>query len=104
MLVSSYDENLLVYEPSSQEMLEKYQKVGNLWRIIQKDEHIISSCIYDGVRIFDLNYNLQKNIKTESICYAICLMDTKLVWAPFYSNCIEWIDFDGSADILLQLS
>lgn len=92
--VSSYDEDLVLYDPDTLKAIGRCNKVGALWKTVQRGKFIVSSCIYQGLRIFDSQFRLLKTIDTETICYAVCCMDTKLVWAPYYSGYIEWIEFD----------
>ncbi|KAM0681536.1 hypothetical protein GINT2_000049 [Glugoides intestinalis] len=96
--ISSYDENLIGYDEKTFEELKYIDKTGTLWRSFEKNEKIISSCIYDGVKIFDNEFNLIHHIETESICYAICSTTDKLIWAPFYSNSILWCDIKFLCD------
>lgn len=92
--VSSYDEDLIVYSKAHHHQIIKYESVGALWKMIQWEQCVVSSSIYGGVRIFDKDYNLIKLIETETICYGICIVGKKLVWAPYYNNRIEWIDLE----------
>ncbi|ELA42754.1 uncharacterized protein VICG_00069 [Vittaforma corneae ATCC 50505] len=95
--VSSYDESLIIYDSKSLRVISRHDKIGTLWKIVQKGNFIISSCIYQGLKIFDLQFNVLETLETEAICYAVCCTDTKLIWAPYYSGCIEWVEFDWNA-------
>lgn len=94
--VSSYDEDVVIYDKGSLVEIKRHKKVGTLWKMIQRDTCIVSSCIYQGIRIFDLDFRLLKSIDTESICYGICCLGEKLVWAPYYNSRIEWMWLDWS--------
>lgn len=95
LYISSYDENLMVYEPDNHTFIKKFDKIGTIWKTIKNDKFIACSCIYEGVKIFDLDFNLIKHIKTDTICYGICFVGSRFVWSPFYNNRIEWIDMNN---------
>lgn len=92
--VASYDEDLVIHDLNTFKVVKKHLKIGTLWKIIQKGNFIFASCIYQGLKIFDLQFNLLKAVLTESICYAVCCTDRQLIWAPYYSCYIEWERFD----------
>jgi len=92
--VSSYDEDLVIYDKKSLVEIKRHKRVGALWKMIQIGDYIVSSCIYQGVRIFDLDFKLLRSIETESICYGVCCLGSRLVWAPYYNGCIRWMNIE----------
>lgn len=95
LYISSYDDCIEVYEFSTFEFIKRIDKIGSAWKIIHKNSLLYCSCIYDGVKIFDCDFNLIKSFPTKTICYGICLSEKELIWASFYEQCLFWNDIDS---------
>lgn len=90
IIVTSYDDNVEIFDFNTLSMKKKIIKSGSLWKILKYNEVYFCASIYDGVKIFDSNFNLLKQIKVETICYGIWISGYKLIWADFYEKKINW--------------
>lgn len=95
VFISSYDGNIEVYGLETSFMTRKIENVGALWKMIEYDGRIVASSIYDGLKIFDSEFNQITQIKTETICYGVYCVNDVVLWAPFYSNIILWNKIDS---------
>lgn len=101
LFISSYDDNVEVFDRHTLELKKKSAKLGSLWKILKHGNFFICSAIYEGLKIFNSEFELIKQIPVKTICYAIHLSDNRIIWADFYNKKIMWIDlqliFDNQA-------
>lgn len=82
ILVGAYDGKLIEYDKVYKQKQE--HDLGNVWRIVQIEDNLGLSCMYDGVKIIDTNYNIIKTYETKSIAYAIDYNQDRLVFSDYY--------------------
>lgn len=88
LYISSYDDNVEVYDENTLEYQTVYRKTGSLWKMILAGEQIYAACMYDGCKIFDKKFNLNTCIPTGSICYGLWVNGVEFIWSSFYENAI----------------
>lgn len=86
--ISSYDGNVEAFEVGIPERRRKIEGTTSLWKMVRKGPAIHCSCMYDGYRKLDLEFNLIESVPTESICYGMCVAGDTAYWSSFYENCI----------------
>lgn len=94
ILVSSYDDNLEVYCLNTLELKETKRHVGSLWKIEKTGKVFVCACMYEGMKIFDGDFNLLCTYKTNSICYGLCIVSKMVFWSSFYDNTVFWASLD----------
>lgn len=65
-------------------MLSK--NVGSVWRMRIGDEKICVACVHDGVKVFDMSWNLMRNICTSSMVYAAEIKEDYVIFTSFYEK------------------
>lgn len=96
LCVSSYDGNVELYEFGTLRRCGVFQNVGSLWKMVCHGTKIHCSCVYDGYRVFDTDFNLLATVPTDSICYALCIAGGEVLWSSFYDNCIFYRGLDDT--------
>ncbi|ORD95293.1 hypothetical protein A0H76_991 [Hepatospora eriocheir] len=69
-------------------VIETFKNTTSLWKIIETETGYISAAIYDGLKFFDKKFNLLNEIKTKSICYAVCKIDNRIFYSSFYQKTV----------------
>lgn len=90
LLISSYDDKIEVYDSNTLLLLRTMKNTGSAWKMAYDKGFIYCACIYDGLRIFDSDLNILKTIKTNSICYGLCITEQELLWSSFYDHMLFW--------------
>ncbi len=88
LYVTSYDDNIVVYEIETLKEISTIKKIGSVWNLIKKNEKFYCACMYDGLKIYDNNWSLLDHYPTNSICYGLCLDENYVYWSSFYDRCI----------------
>lgn len=91
--VFSYDNNILTYN-NNLEIISKKTNKPSIWKIIKYKNYYICACIYDGLVIFDQDFVIIKKLKTESICYGLCMCDNFIYFSSFYDKNLYKLDVE----------
>lgn len=104
ILISSYDDNVEIYDFKNQSHIKKIENVGSCWKMIYSDNLIFAACMYDGLKIFNREFKLVKSIKTDTICYGLCISKSEVYWSCFYGKSIFWCDlFDIKESLKIEI-
>lgn len=93
LIISSYDDNIEIFDKETLQIRRKILKTGSLWKILKLDDFFVCSSIYDGVKLFSKDFETLQQIKPSTICYGIHLIKNKLLWADFYDKKLLWAEF-----------
>lgn len=85
LYLGSYDKGIAVYDRRNHQMLCT-KDVGGAWRMGVDGEAIFVACIYDGVKVFDREWNLVERFRTDSIVYAVDMRGGVLAFSSFYDQ------------------
>ena len=92
LIVSSYDGNLEIFEFETFLPIKEIKKIGSCWKMVSKGQKIFCACMYDGLKVLDLGFNILEVIPTKTICYGLCLAFDRVYWSCFYSKLILYSD------------
>ncbi|KAI4290954.1 hypothetical protein PAPHI01_0228 [Pancytospora philotis] len=98
LYVSSYDDSVEVFSIADLAPVKAHKKVGSLWKMVPYGQFILAASMYDGLQIFDREFNLLRRVPTGSICYGLCLSQGRAVWSSFYDNAIYSADLSALTD------
>lgn len=92
--ISSYGGNVEIYNKYNLELQNLFNGVGSLWKMIIIDNLIYCASMYDGLNIFNKEFDIIDKIETQSICYGLCIIKktsgVEIYWSSFYENCIYY--------------
>lgn len=94
ILISSYDNNLEIYCLNTLELRETKKQTGSLWKIEKVGNVFVCACTYEGMKVFDEDFNLLRTYRTSSICYGLCIASGRVFWSSFYDNTVFWASLD----------
>ena len=92
--VSSYDNNIQIYNINENNIIlfKTIPNVGQLWKIIyytyQEKQYFICADIHEGLKIFDINFQLLSFFPTKSLFYGLCIYNNYLYYSSFYENMV----------------
>lgn len=92
--VCSYDDNLEIFDMdkilTTKNSLKPalHSKTSSLWNLQGAGYNFYAASMYDGLKIFDSKFTLISQLKTNSICYGICLTNEYVYYSSFYDSVI----------------
>ena len=92
LYVTSYDGTVKIFE--NDKCINSYEKIGSIWRMEQYREYFICATMYDGLKIYDLKFNLIYKQKTDSLCYGLCIYKNYVFYSSFYSKTVNILDLN----------
>lgn len=92
--MSSYDSAIECWDPRTGHVERSFKDVGSVWRMQRRDNQIYSACMYDGFKVFDLEFNKIKEYATNSICYGLAVRDKEVVWSSFYDKTLYFLPLE----------
>jgi len=84
--VSSYDDNVIEYDEGTLEELGTHEKIGSCWKMIEDGDLIYAACMYEGLKVFSRDFKELACVKTNSICYGLCVEKNRLLYSSFYDD------------------
>lgn len=89
--VGGYDSFVVEYDFCFKEI--KRNNVGNVWRIVSMDDNKLAlACMYDGVKIVNIDFKVIEEYATKSIAYGLDFNNNVLVFSDFYEKCFYRIE------------
>lgn len=85
VLATTYDGDVVVFQNY---FLAKTWKTTNIWRLEEFKDFYVCATMYDGLTIFDKDFNIIKQIETDSICYGLCLVGNVVYYSSFYTKTV----------------
>ena len=99
LFVGGYDGMVDIIDIRTHSIVNKI-KTGALWRIKKREKYFVAACMYEGIKLYSLDWDVAKVNKTESICYDGNVFDNKIVFSSFYDKKIFIDEIDKDYEIL----
>ncbi|KAF7683673.1 Diphthine methyltransferase [Astathelohania contejeani] len=93
LYVGSYDEHVNIYDIRNYKLLKRIKIGGGVWKITKLGDGFILACMYEGVKVYDKDWKMIKNYKTESIAYGLSVHGNQIAFSSFYDKIMhieEW--------------
>lgn len=94
LILCTYGNFVEIFNLDNFECLKRIETGSSIWRISRHKEFYVCACMYDGLKVFDVDFNLIKTFQTDSICYGLCMVESNAIFSSFYEKIVCMVSSD----------